>query len=77
MQRRACQPWHADLGYAEGRYRARQIAAAREVCDGCPVRAACYDHAFTQGEMWGVWGGVDFSDPLHRRRVKDAAEGAA
>lgn len=29
----------------------------RPICDSCPVRQACLDHAFTNGEV-GFWGGL-------------------
>ncbi len=36
--------------------RARRELAGRELCEGCPVRRACRNHARTWGE-YGVWGG--------------------
>lgn len=35
-----------------------QIAAAKRVCDSCPVRDACLDWAMESGEDFGVWGGL-------------------
>ncbi|GHB79052.1 transcriptional regulator WhiD [Streptomyces cirratus] len=32
--------------------------AAKQVCAGCPVRAACLEHALTTREPFGVWGGL-------------------
>ena len=31
---------------------------ARELCAGCPVRAACLAEALDAGLEWGVWGGM-------------------
>jgi WhiB family transcriptional regulator, redox-sensing transcriptional regulator len=31
---------------------------ARRVCDRCPVRIDCLEHATTKDE-WGIWGGLD------------------
>lgn len=33
------------------------VAAAKRVCLGCPVRARCLDAAVERGEQYGVWGG--------------------
>ena len=35
-----------------------RIAAAKTVCDTCPVRAACRTHAVDTAEEFGVWGGL-------------------
>ena len=40
---------------------------AREICDGCPVRQECLNHALTHGEWWGVWGGKTETE---RRRIR-------
>lgn len=34
------------------------VEEARLLCAGCPVRTACLDHAVTNGETEGVWGGL-------------------
>lgn len=41
-----------------GRARARREAAAKAICRGCPVLAACRNHALTTREPYGVWGGL-------------------
>ncbi len=41
---------------------AYDIAAAKHICAGCPVRDACLDGARARREPWGVWGGELFSD---------------
>jgi WhiB family transcriptional regulator, redox-sensing transcriptional regulator len=33
------------------------IAAAKTLCVGCPVRVECLEGALQRGEPWGVWGG--------------------
>jgi len=43
-----------DLGRISRRLRE---AAAKRVCQGCPVRAECAAHALRTGEEYGVWGG--------------------
>lgn len=35
-----------------------QIDAAKEVCNGCPVREACLDFALATNQDSGVWGGT-------------------
>ena len=35
----------------------RQVAEAREVCVGCPVKRDCLVFALINPENWGVWGG--------------------
>ena len=47
--------------------RVQRVTAAKAVCAGCPVRAACLDGALTRGERWGVWGGADLeTERIHR-----------
>ena len=43
-----------DLFFAES---PQDVARAKELCAGCPVRAACLAEALERGEPWGVWGG--------------------
>lgn len=47
------------------------VAAAREVCSGCPVRQACLEYALAAREPDGVWGGLTAKErrrELRRRR---------
>ena len=39
---------------------------AKAVCDGCPVREACLEHALGYREKEGVWGGASERE---RRRI--------
>lgn len=39
---------------------------AKMVCDGCPVREACLEHALAVREKEGVWGGATERE---RRRI--------
>jgi len=43
-----------DLFFAES---PQDVARAKELCAGCPVRAGCLAGALDRGEPWGVWGG--------------------
>jgi WhiB family redox-sensing transcriptional regulator len=33
------------------------VEAAKELCQGCRIRAACLEGALERREPWGVWGG--------------------
>lgn len=35
-----------------------QIAAAKSICNQCPVRAECLEFAITTNQEFGVWGGT-------------------
>ena len=48
-----------DLFFAE---RPDQVALAKALCAGCPVRAACLAAASERREPVGVWGGELFVD---------------
>jgi WhiB family redox-sensing transcriptional regulator len=72
-------PWVADAACASEpswRFfptRSDGLAAAREVCFRCPVRADCRDYALGVPGLHGVWGGT--SDRERRRlRARPAAE---
>lgn len=47
-----------------------ELAEAKNVCDGCPARAACLRLGLDRDE-WGVWGGVllENGKPLDRPRA--------
>jgi WhiB family transcriptional regulator, redox-sensing transcriptional regulator len=40
---------------------------AKMVCSGCPVRAACLEHALTEPEYYGMWGGLT---PQERQEIR-------
>ena len=45
-------------------------------CDGCPMLTLCAAAADENGEVWGVWGGVDRGRTAHAgpiRRIRRAA----
>jgi WhiB family redox-sensing transcriptional regulator len=46
-----------DLFFAESPL---DVTRAKELCAGCPVRAACLAEAIERAEPWGVWGGELF-----------------
>jgi WhiB family transcriptional regulator, redox-sensing transcriptional regulator len=55
-----------DLGRISRRLRE---AAAKRLCQSCPVRPECATHALTVGEEYGVWGGFTESDRARLREV--------
>lgn len=50
-------------------------AAAKQVCQGCPVRAECLAYALARNERFGVWGGL--SERERRPLVKALRAAAA
>lgn len=42
---------------------------ALEMCKGCPVQEPCLRFALSEGEMYGIWGGVSESD--RRSMIRD------
>jgi len=45
-----------------------QVAEAKEVCRGCPVREACLRYALDTGQEGGVWGGLTEEERRALRR---------
>lgn len=45
--------------------------AAKAVCRRCPVINECLEHALTNGEHYGVWGGT--SETERRRILRERA----
>ena len=54
-----CHNADADLFFSEQR---EEIALAKSLCAGCPVRQQCLDAAISRQEPCGVWGGELFED---------------
>ena len=50
-------------GERKGDRRARELRA-KAVCESCPVRAECLEHAVVTGERHGVWGGLTSDERL-------------
>lgn len=62
-QRAACRGHDPTLFFGPNRFepkreRLAREAAAKEICQTCPVRQPCREHALTFGESFGVWGGL-------------------
>jgi WhiB family redox-sensing transcriptional regulator len=61
-----CMGVDPDLFFPE---RGASTREAKEVCRGCVVREDCLDYAITNGEKFGIWGGMSERE---RRRVRRA-----
>ena len=48
------------------RGRRRRVAAARAVCQGCPVIRECLAHALAAPEPYGIWGGLSEEERAER-----------
>ena len=46
----------------------RQIARAKVICAGCPVRRECLEFAVTHDQTHGIWGGTTPQDRQRDRR---------
>ena len=53
-----------DLFFPE---RGASTREAKEVCRGCVVRDECLEYALTNGEKFGIWGGMSERE---RRRIR-------
>lgn len=51
-----------------------EIAAARNTCKTCEVKAQCLEYALAANEQYGLWGGMDFDERRRerRKRMKEA-----
>jgi WhiB family redox-sensing transcriptional regulator len=47
----------------------RQAKQAKSVCSKCPVQARCLQDALDRNERNGIWAGVNFGQPLERRKA--------
>ena len=57
----ACQSCDPDLFFplSSSGPAVEQIARAKEICAGCPVRDSCLAYALDTGQAFGVWGGLN------------------
>lgn len=75
--RAACRGHDVELFYSVEEDDIRQ---ALSICSGCEVRTACYEHALTNGEVFGVWGGTVETErrrTLRQQRRHSSASNAA
>lgn len=48
-----------------------KVAAARAICEGCPVAEPCADGAIQRREQYGIWGGLT---PIRIAAIADDRE---
>lgn len=75
QERGLCQSGDATVFFAPDseriREREKREASAKRVCDDCPVRQQCLEHALALPEQFGIWGGlteVERAEEARRRR---------
>jgi WhiB family transcriptional regulator, redox-sensing transcriptional regulator len=79
QERAACRAASLDLFFGpEGERQPERTAREQQalrICAGCPVRAACLEHALTAPEPAGVWGGMSEEQRTdeRRRRIRHVA----
>ncbi len=59
-----------DLFFPE---RGASTREAKEVCRGCVVRLECLEFALTNGEKFGIWGGLSERERRRLRRQRAIA----
>lgn len=70
-QRQAnCMGVDPDLFFPE---RGASTREAKEVCRGCVVREDCLEYALTNGEKFGIWGGLSERERRRIRRARSMA----
>ena len=81
MEHGLCRQVDPALFFPEGRGMAvvLQTEQAKQVCNRCPVRAACLEWAVDTGQSSGVWGGLSEDErlPLLRARAQQRHSGYA
>ena len=58
----------------EGHAFAEQIARAKGICGGCPVRAVCLAEALSHRELDGIWGGTTAAERRELMHRSHAAQ---
>ncbi|WP_349307465.1 WhiB family transcriptional regulator [Rhodococcus sp. IEGM 1307] len=51
--------------------RSSRVRAAKQVCQRCPVRKQCLDHALEARESHGIWGGYTEDERRTLQRTPD------
>jgi WhiB family redox-sensing transcriptional regulator len=59
-----------DLFFPE---RGASTREAKEVCRGCVVREECLEYALSNGEKFGIWGGMSERERRRLRRARALA----
>ena len=62
-----CMGVDPDLFFPE---RGASTREAKEVCRGCVVREECLEYALSNGEKFGLWGGMSERERRRLRRAR-------
>jgi WhiB family redox-sensing transcriptional regulator len=62
-----CMGVDPDLFFPE---RGASTREAKEVCRGCVVREECLEYALSNGEKFGIWGGMSERERRRLRRAR-------
>jgi WhiB family redox-sensing transcriptional regulator len=71
--RAKCRGVDPDLFFPE---RGESTDPAKAVCMACPVQGPCLEHALTQPEKFGIWGGLSERERRRLRRQRRLATSA-
>lgn len=63
-----------DLFFPE---RGMDTREAKEVCRGCIVRESCLEYALSNGEKFGIWGGLSERERRRLRRQRALSENSS
>jgi WhiB family redox-sensing transcriptional regulator len=68
----ACRTADPDLFFpvVAGTAGSKQVAKARQICAGCPVKEQCLDFALRTHEAAGIWGGTTPEERIRVRRAR-------
>ena len=66
-EKAACASVDTEVFFPVSGWHAKQVAEAKAVCAGCPVRAGCLQWTLEHGEH-GIWGGTTESERDNTRR---------
>ena len=70
QSRANCMGVDPDLFFPE---RGASTREAKEVCRGCVVQDDCLEYALTNGEKFGIWGGLSERERRRLRRGRAVA----
>ncbi len=74
QSRANCMGVDPDLFFPE---RGASTREAKEVCRGCVVRENCLEYALSNGEKFGIWGGLSERERRRVRRIRTMSRGTA
>ena len=54
-----------------------EIQYAKRLCKGCPVQTQCFQYAYEDSTILGIWGGTSTAQRIKLRNQKKAGDDAA